>query len=112
MLVDPEPLRVLAGLGLPGDTNPATEVVLVFEREGERTLVALRAAAQREDGEAMKRLIHRFRGACANVGAVGLGRGLAALDAKVRAGVAPGSLRPDLEDLSDLFARTLEALPR
>ena len=89
---DLEQLEQLAG----GDKAFEKELLQLFVGDTENSLMQLETAINAEDPAAVQSLAHYIKGASANVGAVGLSRAAAQLEALAKTGnlkTAPGSLR-------------------
>ena len=89
---DQDQLRQLAG----GDEAFEKELLQLFVGDTENSLLQLETAINAENPSAVESLAHYIKGASANVGAVGLSRAAAQLEALAKTGqlkTAPGSLR-------------------
>ncbi|MCB9669680.1 MAG: Hpt domain-containing protein [Alphaproteobacteria bacterium] len=112
MLVDAAMLEMLAELRIPGQPDPVTEILAVFEADGRRVLGMLRVAAQGQDARGVHEAAHRMKGASANLGAIALQQRLLVLEQATRDGGLPDGLDDEVTEVADLFSRTLVELDR
>jgi HPt (histidine-containing phosphotransfer) domain-containing protein len=69
-IVDQDRLASLSGLEIPGGGDLVTELIDLFLHEAEVSIEALRTALSANDAAEVKRVVHRLKGCCANMGAV------------------------------------------
>ena len=86
------------------------EVIALFVGDAPTRLAAIRAAVDSQDAPALARAAHALKGACSNVGAVGMLAVCSELEAQAHDGLMPADAAAQLARLEALLPRTCSAL--
>ncbi len=87
------------------------QLVGIFEEHGRSSLIELRMALSDQDVESVRRVAHRFKGSCLNMGAQALAKELKQLEAfSTDTKWSPEKIENTYLDLSQLFDVTCNYL--
>lgn len=83
------------------------QIVAIFEEHGRSSMVELREAMEKQDLESVRRIAHRLKGSCLNIGAQALARELKPLEICLPGTeLSPDQIQANCYDLSQIFEAT------
>jgi two-component system sensor histidine kinase/response regulator len=86
------------------------QVIEIFEQHGKASLDELYAASENDDSENLRRVAHRLKGSCLNVGASLMAHKLRQLEQLCAANAARDDTHGLITELPDVFDDTCNAL--
>ncbi|WP_141734948.1 Hpt domain-containing protein [Oligoflexus tunisiensis] len=86
------------------------QVIEIFEQHGKASLEELYAASESDDNESVRRVAHRLKGSCLNVGATQMAQKLRHLEQLCAANATRDDTHVLIAELPDVFADTCNAL--
>ena len=101
-LLDGRVLQTPREFRVPGEPDPAGEVVRMFLEVTPARLERLRQAAQQAESAEVRRIAHQVRGSCSTVGAVAM----YAVADRLEALEIPAEVLPLVITLAECFAQT------
>ncbi len=116
MMQEPTPTKILDSSVLEGLRVYAKsgaflqQVIEIFEQHGRLSLDELFAASETDDGETVRRVAHRLKGSCLNVGATLMAQKLRHLEQLCVANASRDDTHGVIAGLPDVFADTCNAL--
>lgn len=116
MIQEPGPNKVLDSSVLEGLRVYAKsgaflqQVIEIFEQHGRLSLDELFAASEQDDNESVRRVAHRLKGSCLNVGATLMAQKLRLLEQLCAANASREDTHVLIAGLPEVFADTCNAL--
>lgn len=116
MMQEPSPTKVLDSSVLEGLRVYAKsgaflqQVIEIFEQHGRMSLDELFAASESDDNESVRRVAHRLKGSCLNVGATLMAQKLRLLEQLCAANAAREDTHVLIAGLPEVFSDTCNAL--
>lgn len=86
------------------------QLIDIFEAHGATSLSEIAQATQQSDWEALRQLVHRFKGSALNMGAKGLAELLRSIEKNLAANSLETELIEQLKQLPILYSETCKAL--
>jgi len=116
MMQEPDLIKILDSSVLEGLRVYAKsgaflqQVIEIFEQHGRVSLEELFAASAKDDSETVRRVAHRLKGSCLNVGATRMAQRLRHLEQLCVGNASGDDTHALIAELPEVFAETCNAL--